>query len=500
MSRGRRTPVAAARRRLVLGSLVVLALLAVTYGVFTRELPGTGHWSVQAVFSDSGQLVAGSPVRIAGVNVGTVSAVGRGPGTTALLTLRVKALGRPLHTDAVATIRPRLFLEGSYYVDLRQGSPSAPVLGAGATIPLGQTAVPVSFSTVLSTLTRPVRDSLTDIVGQSSVALSGGGAEGFGEALRELGPAGRSGAIATQAALGEQPDDVRRLITGAGRATAALAADAPALAAGITAANRVTGVLAAEQGALTAALRGVDLTVRAVVPAADALVPALPVLTRFAHDLDPALRVAPAPLRHVAAVLTQVRGLVRPSELPLATRRLVPAARALTALTPELRRLFPVVRRVAACTGRQGVSLLDTRLQDGPLTTGQPIWLELAHSAVSGASISQGFDAAGHAVRFSTSVQPGVLALGSVPGVGMALTNLNSGAQQIRPAWEGTTPPAYHPEVPCGTQPLGDLQAPAVPAATMRKALLGVAPGTTGADVLSVIRRATRRLADRSGR
>ena len=42
--------------------------------------------------------------------------------------------GLPLHTDATAKIRPRIFLEGNFFVDLKPGSPSAPKLDDGDTI------------------------------------------------------------------------------------------------------------------------------------------------------------------------------------------------------------------------------------------------------------------------------------------------------------------------------------------------------------------------------
>jgi phospholipid/cholesterol/gamma-HCH transport system substrate-binding protein len=495
----RRAP-ASPRRRRVVGLLVLGLLGVVTYGVFARELPGTGHWSVDAVFSDSGQLRPGAPVRIAGVDVGTVARVGRGPGSTALLTLRVAAKGRPLHADAVATIRPRLFLEGSYYVDLRPGSPSAPELHAGATLPLTQTAVPVSFTSVLSTLTRPVRDSLVDIIGQSASALGDGGAQGFGAGLRPLAPALRRGAVATQALLGEQPDDISRLISGARRVTRALATDAPALAAGITAANRATAAFADEHRALTATVTGLDATLRAAPPALTAVTDGLPAVRRLATDLRPALRHAPRTLRAATALLNQARRLVGVSELPAATARLRPAARQVTALAPRLRSLLPSVQRVARCVGDQGVDLLTAKLVDPPHSTGQPVWQELAHSAVNTTSLAQGFDAAGHTVRFATAVQPGVLALGSVPGVGLALTTPTTPALQIRPQWAGPTPPADHPEVPCATQPLGNLQATATTLPEMRTAPLGAAAGTRFSDITQLLRRSLSATPPKAGR
>ena len=82
-------------------------------------------------------------MRIAGVNVGKVTArrarAGDGD-AAAVVTMEIDKSGLPLHTDATAKIRPRIFLEGNFFVDLQPGSPSAPTLDDGDTIPVSQTA------------------------------------------------------------------------------------------------------------------------------------------------------------------------------------------------------------------------------------------------------------------------------------------------------------------------------------------------------------------------
>ena len=61
-------------------------------------------------------------------------------GEGAKVTFTVDEDGLPLHEDATVTIRPRLFLEGNFFLDLRPGSPSAPDLADGGDIPVTQTA------------------------------------------------------------------------------------------------------------------------------------------------------------------------------------------------------------------------------------------------------------------------------------------------------------------------------------------------------------------------
>ena len=124
--------------------LAVLAAVAVAvYLAFGGPLPFSHTYTVDAVVQSANELHGGSPVRIAGVNVGKVTKVRPGPGTTAIVEMAIDDAGRPIHRDATLKIRPRLFLEGNFYVDLKAGSRSAPELRDGGTIPLAQTATPL---------------------------------------------------------------------------------------------------------------------------------------------------------------------------------------------------------------------------------------------------------------------------------------------------------------------------------------------------------------------
>jgi phospholipid/cholesterol/gamma-HCH transport system substrate-binding protein len=82
---------------------------------------------------------AGAPVRIAGVDVGVVRAVERaGPGGA--LSFMVEPNGLPVFRDARLKLRPRIFKEGAWFVDLEPGAPGAGELPGGARIPASQTA------------------------------------------------------------------------------------------------------------------------------------------------------------------------------------------------------------------------------------------------------------------------------------------------------------------------------------------------------------------------
>src|SRR5205807_8248356 len=102
-------------------------------------------------------------VRVAGVDVGKVTSIKR-TGNTGLVTMEIQSRGLPIHADATAKIRPRIFLEGNWFVELRPGSPSAPTLNSGATLPVTQTSDPVQLDQALDALNTDTRQNLQDFL------------------------------------------------------------------------------------------------------------------------------------------------------------------------------------------------------------------------------------------------------------------------------------------------------------------------------------------------
>ena len=125
-------------------------LLAIgSYLAYVKELPWSSPgYEVSATFENAATLRETAPVRIAGVNVGEVTSV-EPAGDAAKVTFTVSEEGQPIHTDAEIEIRPRLFLEGNFFLDVRPGSPSAPELEDGGEIPITQTATAVQLDEVL---------------------------------------------------------------------------------------------------------------------------------------------------------------------------------------------------------------------------------------------------------------------------------------------------------------------------------------------------------------
>src|SRR5918998_5323695 len=137
------------RRRGGISTVTVglVALVVTVVGVylgFTKSIPFRSHYEVKAAFKSANNIRTASPVRIAGVEVGKVTKVERARkgDNGAIITMRIQDKGRPLHSDAHFKIRPRIFLEGNFFVDVNPGIGGKEVAD-GHTFPVNQTDTPV---------------------------------------------------------------------------------------------------------------------------------------------------------------------------------------------------------------------------------------------------------------------------------------------------------------------------------------------------------------------
>ena len=156
--------------------IALIVLVAVGgYLAFTRSIPLRHHFTIHAAFKSANNVAVSSPVRIAGVDVGKVTGVRHigGGGQGAIVDMRIGGNGLPLHRDATLAIRPRIFLEGNFFVDVHPGSPSAPRLQDGDTVSIQQTSAPVQLDQVLATLDTSTRDDLKILLHELSTSLSG---------------------------------------------------------------------------------------------------------------------------------------------------------------------------------------------------------------------------------------------------------------------------------------------------------------------------------------
>jgi phospholipid/cholesterol/gamma-HCH transport system substrate-binding protein len=451
-----------------IGLLAIAGIALFVYLAFAQSIPFTKRFEIRGVFSSSNQIRKGNPVRIAGVDVGKVTAIENGPGTTQIVKMSIDEDAQPIHADATMKIRPRVFLEGGYFIELRPGSPSAPRLKRGGTVPLPQTAVPVQFHQVLSALNRPSRAGFQRILAEAATSLEGGGAEGLRRVFPPLAPTLRDAAWLAEAARGTRPGDLPRLIDATSRVTGVMAARSQQLADSVTSLNRVASALASDDAALAASVRELDRVLIEAPDALDALDRTLPTLERFARAIRPGVRIAPPVLDKAADLLVQMDLLARSPDSPADLARLVIQVRPVLPELPRLsllsRGLFPFVGPIVTCLRDNVAPVLKTKLDDGHLSTGRPVWQDLVHALTGFAAGAQSFDANGPWNRYLATAGPEGFSTGNVPGVGQLVGSTSEPIAGARPVWRGTRGyPPFRPDQPCTQQKPPDLRAEAGP-------------------------------------
>lgn len=231
----------------VIGFGVTSLLLVVTFAVGGMHI-FERTYAVRAEFASADDVTSGDPVRVAGVEVGTVSSVARASDGI-VMTLRLRREVR-LSAATRATIRLRTLL-GKKFVELSDPGTQGR-LAPGATIGRARTATATDVDTLLNAakpaISRVDLDSLNGAVRAVDKSLSGRGRD-----LRGL--LGDLDRLATQ--LADRKADLDRLLVATDRLSGAVDDREQALAGSLDNFTVVLDTLAARRSELTALVGGV---------------------------------------------------------------------------------------------------------------------------------------------------------------------------------------------------------------------------------------------------
>ena len=451
------------------GVLVLIVGLLLTYFAFAKELPWSSPgYTATATFRDASTLRPSSPVRIAGVNVGEVTGV-EAEGDEAEVTFTVDPEGLPLHEDARITIRPRLFLGGNYFLDLRPGSPSSPDLPDGGSIPATQTATAVQLDEVLMALQRGDRRNLGDAlegfgsalddpptpamdVGMDPEVQGLSGAEAINQSFDYGGRAGKSSSQVAQALLGEQAGDLRGMIKASASVFAQLASRESELSDLVTNLAITTGAFAAESQSLEDTLAELAPTVEQAQRDLPVINAAFPPLRAFAREVTPSVEELPATIRAGMPWLRQTGHLVQKSELGGIVDDLHAATPTLSQGTANLNGLLLQLGRFSRCQSQVLIPTGDTVIADPNFGTGQPNFHEFLYGTAAQAGQGATFDGNGQFLRIQPGGGPYEVAA-EIPDGLPPLDDVNYGRSIAAPT--GTQPlkpakaPPVRPDVPC---------------------------------------------------
>jgi virulence factor Mce-like protein len=456
---------AAGRREDVRNALAGLAVLGLTalvaYVAFNPSDPLHKPFELRAVVRSASQLRTESPVRIAGVQVGRVDSIEAGPGRLTTVVMRLQDRALPLHDDAELRIRPRLFLEGGFYVELQPGSPSAPEVRSGWRVPVSRTSTPVQLYQALDVFDAPAREALRTQLDVLARATAHGGAEGLHEAAPQLAPLLRDVSVAADALRGPGDHALSDALRSGARLLRVTGDDAAGIARLVASFDRAAGALAAHDRQLGAAVTALDGTLRDAPPALRALDAALPESRHTLASLSAALPAAPRALRRTLGVVGQLDALVAPATRDRTIAALATTFRDLPTLVGRLASMFPTAKPLADCLSSHVIPILNAKAPDGKLSSGRPVWQDFVHAMVGLASASQNFDANGYATRYMFGTGPDMVSTESLPGIGRLVGSIGTPLQSRPvPLAAGRTPPV-RTDQSCAAQPVPSLAAPA---------------------------------------
>jgi phospholipid/cholesterol/gamma-HCH transport system substrate-binding protein len=444
-------------------AMVVIALL--TFEGFTRFNPFRSPFELKATFQTANNLQPKSPVRIAGVNVGVVKEVEPlSDGKGATVTMEIQDKGLPIHKDAQMKIRPRIFLEGNFFVDVQPGSPSEKNVASGDTIPVQQTSTPVQLGDVLTALQSDTREDLRSLIFEYAVkGVGNGGAEAYNKALDDAPEAFRTSALANEATLGEKPHDLSNVLRGQQRLSAELAANPSVLKDLVTQLNVTFAAFAREDNALRATVPALDSLLRVGRPALVSLDSALPHLRAFARDALPGTISSGPTIDASMPFIRQLRLLVRPEELRGLVADLRPTIPALARLNRDTIPLLNENRALSACQNNVLVPFAKTPIPDPdfPQNSGEPFYKQTSRGLVGLAGESRLFDA--DTPMFHAQLNAGAHTITNINDAGESVfAQVATTPEAVRPIRPNKRP-TFRPDIPCETQEPPDLNAPGGP-------------------------------------
>jgi phospholipid/cholesterol/gamma-HCH transport system substrate-binding protein len=454
------------------GAIGVVLVVAVCWVVFGGPIPFSGGgFKLKAVYTSQTELHLASPVRIAGVDVGEVTGIqhigGNSPAT--LVTMSIARKGLPIHADATTNIRPRLFLEGNYYINLQPGTPQAPPLSSGATLSSPHNSGPVQLDRVLSALNFNARANLQTLLqglgsalnqvptaaqdasqDPSQRGLTAG--QSLNRSLKYSANAFKASAIVNQAFLGEQPHDLSGAVAGTEKFFSGLAADQGRLSDLVTTFNATMRALANRQQDLSDTIGLLPGTLEATNNALGPLQASFGPTRRFAAAILPGVKQTGPTIAAGLPWLAQTQALVSRHDLGGLLTYLTPAIQNTGTTVVSLKQLLRGSGQLAVCFTHTIIPTGNERISDPPLTTGLQDYQELFQGAVGLASASGGFDGNGRYIRSTVGggdlrVQTASTKVSGGPVFGNAvLPPLGT-----RPAFTGTAPPIDR-DVPCGRE------------------------------------------------
>ena len=259
---------------------------------------GNQPYQVTAHFLSAEGVTPGNDVLISGVPVGKVASVAVAPesdaGGGALIVLEINRQYAPLRSGTQATIRQKGFL-GNMFIELQPGTDGNRAIPTHGTLPLQDTASPVSLDEVMDIFDPNTREKVKQLTLEGGKTFADNRGQDLNTFLAAL-PEVSSNLNSATAALDTQQRQLEALTVEFDRIAADIAAEERALRADLHNGAELLTTLAAHQKKLQ----------DEIVFAAKALAAFNAGLTGHEQDLNTLLKEMPALQQHLKALSNTV--------------------------------------------------------------------------------------------------------------------------------------------------------------------------------------------------
>jgi len=460
------------------GAIALVVVLIGTFFAFSKDIPFTETYKIQAVFKNSNLVVPRVPVRIAGIDVGKVVEVDRYKDTDmSVITMEITDEGRPVGVDSTLKIRQRLFLEGNFFIDLKPGTPGAEELDAGGVIPVTQTAVPVQLDQVLTTLQSDTRRGLQDTVIGFGEAIDSEptaaddadqdpdvqgltGAQALNKAFVTAVPALKGSSIGAESLQGTEPRDLSRMIKGIAGTSRGLARNESQLRELFTDFNTTMAAFASRAPQLEETVRLLGPTSANLRKGLASIDAALPPTAEFSRAILPGVRETPPTALAAGPWLDQAIPFFGSSELGALLQDISPATRDLARVTHAQRDWVPKADAFNRCITEVLIPTGNIKVDDGEFSSNTENYKEFWHAATAQAGEGSGFDGNGSFLRVTAPGGNRPITSGKTNYQRQPL-HANSTQPLLRtsPAFPNKLPELRR-DVPCHKNPVPDVNGP----------------------------------------
>jgi hypothetical protein len=360
-------------------------------------------------------------------------------------------------------LRPRLFLEGNLFVDVRPGTPGAEEAPDGYTLPLDQTSVSVQLDQILTTLQSDVRTDLQVFLEEFGAALvDHGGAEGFQELYKTSPGAYKYTSQVNEAFLGTETHDLSGFIRNFDRVARGLTRNEEQLRDLVTNFRVFAGSFAAHPESLETAIRELPLLIEASEPAFANLNASFPAVRAFAREALPGVRSSAHTIDVALPFVHQLRLLMSKNELRGLVRELRPTIPRLAKLAERTIPFLRESRALSSCFNNVVIPWGYDTVDGGtgyPHTAVGPVFKETAYGLAGIAGESRSGDANGQYIKVAAGGGTNTVAF-DPPGGGESFFGVTPFAiDGAMPAIDSSAKTNFRPDVPCETQEPPNLNA-----------------------------------------